>query len=105
MRTGRWASGIQGDERADDRRTTTSADRRNAGADGSSERINRPWLVLRRGPDRARPRRLRVRYERTGRSLYSAATAGGVKMTPDQIAEVHRLAREWKPKGCTGSAG
>jgi hypothetical protein len=66
----------------------------NAGAAGSSERINRPWLVLRRGPDRACPRRLRVRYERAGRSFYSAAAAGGAKMTPAQIAEAQRMARE-----------
>jgi hypothetical protein len=37
---------------------------------------------FRRGPDRAHPRRLRVRYERAGRSFYSAAAAGGAKMTP-----------------------
>jgi hypothetical protein len=30
---------------------------------------------------RARPRRLRVRYERAGRRLYSATAAGGAKMT------------------------
>ena len=65
----------------------------NAGAAGSSERINRPWLVLRRGPDRACPRRPRVRYERAGRSFYSAAAAGGAKMTPAQIAEAQRLTR------------
>ena len=29
--------------------------------------------------------------------LYSAAAAGGTKMTPDQIAEAQRMAREWKP--------
>jgi hypothetical protein len=33
------------------------------------------------------PCRLRVRYERAGRSFYSATAAGGTKMTPAQIAE------------------
>jgi hypothetical protein len=47
---------------------------RKRGAAGSSERINRPWLVLRRGPDRACPRRLRVRYERAGRSFTRQAS-------------------------------
>jgi hypothetical protein len=27
------------------------------------------------------------------------------KIPPDQIAEAQRMAREWKPKRCTGSAG
>ena len=44
-----------------------------------------------------RPRRLRVRYERAGRSFYSAAAAGGAKVTPAQLAEAQRMAREWKP--------
>jgi hypothetical protein len=38
------------------------------------------------------PRRLRVRYERAGRSFYSAAAAGGAKMTAAQIAEARRMA-------------
>jgi hypothetical protein len=46
----------------------------------------------------ARPRRLHVRYESALRRLYLAAAAGGAKMTPDQIAEAQRLAREWKPR-------
>ena len=41
----------------------------------------------------ARPRRLHVRYERAGRRPYSAAAAGGAKMTPPQIAEAQRMAR------------
>ena len=45
----------------------------------------------------ARPRRLRVRYERAGRSFYSAAAAGGAQDDADQIVEAQRLAREWKP--------
>jgi hypothetical protein len=40
----------------------------------------------------ARPRRPRVRYERAGRSSYSAAAAGGAKMTAAQIAEARRMA-------------
>jgi hypothetical protein len=44
-----------------------------------------------RRPTAARPRRLRVRYERAGRSFYSAAAAGGAKMTPAQIAEAQRM--------------
>jgi hypothetical protein len=82
------------------RRPTHHDERRSkkrGGRQEQGERINRPWLVLRRGPDRACPRRLRVRYERAGRSFYSAAAAGGAKMTPAQIAEAQRLAREWKP--------
>jgi hypothetical protein len=31
------------------------------------------------------------------RRPYSAAAAGGAKMTPAQIAEAQRMAREWKP--------
>ena len=44
------------------------------------------------------PRRLRLRYERAGRRPYSAAEAGGAKMTAAQIAEAQRLTREWRPK-------
>jgi hypothetical protein len=39
-----------------------------------------------------------VRYDaRVSEDLYSAAAAGGAKMTPDQIAEAQRMARESKP--------
>jgi hypothetical protein len=47
-----------------------------------------------RRDDFARPHRLRVRYERAGRSFYSAAAAGGAKMTLAQIAESQWMARE-----------
>ena len=66
-------------------------DRRDAGATG--ERLKEgppPSAFLRQGATDARPRRLRVRYERAGRSFYSAAAAGGAKMTPAQIAEAQR---------------
>jgi hypothetical protein len=38
--------------------------------------------VSRQGVSDARPHRLRVRYERAGGRPYSAAAAGGAKMTP-----------------------
>jgi hypothetical protein len=37
--------------------------------------------VLRQGDHDARPRRLRVRYERAGRSFYSATAAGGAAVS------------------------
>ena len=46
----------------------------------------RPGSFSGEAPLEARPRRLRVRYERAGRSLYSAAAAGGAKMTRPILA-------------------
>ena len=40
----------------------------------------------------ARPRRLRVRYERAGRRLLLGRCRGGAKMTAAQIAEARRMA-------------
>jgi hypothetical protein len=58
-----------------------------------------------RRPARSQARRDRYRLpppparalQRAGRSFYSAAVTGGAQMTPAQIAEAQRLAREWKP--------
>jgi hypothetical protein len=58
--------------------------------------LREPASMRRRATD-ARARRLRVHYGRAGRSFYSATEAGRAKMTPDQIAEAQRMAREWKP--------
>jgi hypothetical protein len=68
---------------------------------GRWDRLKRepsPSAFLRKGATGARPRRLRVHYERAGRSFYSATAAGGAKMRPAQIAEAQRMVREWKPK-------
>jgi hypothetical protein len=78
---------------------------RYAGAAGSGSRRTAAQGVSQAGrDDDARPRCLRVRYERAGRSFYSAAAAGGAKMTPAQIAEAQRMAHEWRPKSRADSA-
>jgi hypothetical protein len=62
------------------------------GPPGAAQGKPPPGAFLSRTRRHARPRRLRVRYERAGRSSYSAAAAGGAKMTAAQIAEARRMA-------------
>jgi hypothetical protein len=67
---------------------------------GPRERLKedrRPQRVLRQGADDdARPHRLRVRYERAGRTFYSATAAGAARLKPAQLADAKRTAREWQ---------
>jgi hypothetical protein len=62
----------------------------NAGAAGSSERINRPWLVLRRGPGEARPRRRRAVTQR--RSKLRSASFAHRRSKPSVISITARSA-------------
>ena len=58
------------------------AQRRKArGRRGLARGAATPARSQRDATEGARPRRLRVHYERAGRSFYSAAVAGGAKMT------------------------
>jgi hypothetical protein len=67
---------------------------------GRRERLKedrRPSALRQGADDDARPRRLRVRYERAGRSFYSATAAGAARLKPAQLADAKRTAREWQP--------
>jgi hypothetical protein len=63
---------------------------RYAGPPGAAQGGPPPSAFLRQGATDARPHRPRVRWRP------SEEPFGGTKMTPDQIAEARRIAREWK---------